>query len=118
MSKLEDALLNSLRRLPQAQQQVLVDYAEFLSQRYGIEEETVPLEPLDITRPQEETVVKAIRRLAKTYPMLDSKELFEKTSSYMMRNLMHGEDSSVLIEEMEVFFQQTYQDFLSNKDIE
>lgn len=118
MSKLEDAILNSLRRLPDEQKQALVDYAEFLSQRYGVDEDTIPLDPLDIPRPQEESVVKAIRRLAKTYPMLDSKELFEKTSSYMMRNLMHGEDGYVLIDEMEVFFQQSYQDFISKKEIE
>jgi len=118
MPKLEDTLLNFLRRLPDEQKQVLVDYAEFLSQRYAVEEQSVPFEPLDIPRPQQESVVKAIRRLAKTYPMLDSKELFEKTSSYMMRNLMHGEDSYIVIDEMEVFFQQTYQDFISKKEPE
>ena len=118
MSKLEDTLLNSLRRLPQAQKQALLDYAEFLTQRYAVEDETIPLDPLDIPRPQEESVVKAIRRLAKTYPMLDSKELFEKTSSFMMRNLMHGEDSCVLIDEMEVFFQQSYHDFIGNNEPE
>ena len=118
MSNLEDKLLNCLRQLPDEQKQVLVDYADFLSQRYAVEEQTAPLEPLELPRPQEESVVKAIRRLAKTYPMLDSKELFEKTSSYMMRNLMHGEDSYLLIDEMEVFFQQSYQEFISKKEFD
>lgn len=115
MSKIENALLKSFRQLPPEQQQALTDYADFLCQRYAIEVEAVPLVPLDIPRPQEESVVKALRRLAKTYPMLDAKELFEKTSSFMTRNLMHGEDSTLLIDEMEVFFQHNYQEFISKK---
>jgi len=118
MSKLEDTILKSLRQLPEAQQQVLADYAEFLCQRYAIEEDSVAQIPLDIPRPQEESVVKAIKRLSKTYPMLDSKELFEKTSSLMMRNLMHGEGNSVLIDEMEVYFEQTYLVYSNARDLE
>ena len=102
-------LLKIFHQLPETQQQALLDYAEFLSQRYAIAAEPVAEHPLDIPRPQEESVVKAVRRLSKTYPMLDSKILFEKTSSFMMRNLMHGEKSDVLIDEMEIFFQQSYQ---------
>ena len=117
MSKLETALLKNLRQLPEAQKQSLADYAEFLCQRYAIEE-AVPTVPLDIPRPQQESVVKAIRRLAKTYPMLDSKELFEKTSSYMMRNMMHGEDSSALIDEMEVFFLKSYHTYISEDQLD
>jgi hypothetical protein len=48
--------------------------------------------------------------------MLDSKELFEKTSSFMMKNLMHGEDSGIVIDEMEIFFQQTFQSYISEKE--
>jgi hypothetical protein len=47
--------------------------------------------------------------------MLDSKELFEKTSSFMMRSLMHGEDSAGLIDEMEIFFEGHYQAFCRGK---
>jgi len=118
MPDLEDLLLKSLRQLPEAQKQTLVDYAEFLCQRYAVEETVVPQHPVDIPRPQEESVVKAVRRLAKTYPMLDSKELFEKTSSFMMRNLMHGEDSNDVIDEMEDFFQQSYQTYIGKTELE
>ena len=118
MPDLEEVLLKSLRQLPEAQKQTLVDYAEFLCQRYAVEETVVPRQPVDIPRPKEESVVKAVRRLAKTYPMLDSKELFEKTSSFMMRNLMHGEDGDALIDEMEIFFQQRYQAYISEEEAE
>lgn len=118
MSVQEQALLKKFRLLPEAQKKALNDYAEFLSQRYAEEPEPVPQQPVDIPRPQQETLIKAIRRLSKTYPMLDSKELFEKTSTYMTRNLMHGEDNDVLIDEMEVFFKECYQVYLSERDKE
>lgn len=116
MSDFETILLKNLRQLPPEQQQALVDYSDFLCQRYAIEETSVPQTPADISRPQVESVMKAIRRLSKTYPMLESKEMFEKTSSFMMRNLMHGEGSETVIDEMEVFFHQSYQNFLVEKD--
>jgi len=115
MSATEEVLLKKFRQLPESQQQTLLDYAEFLSQRYVTEAEPVAEHPLDIPRPQEESVVKAVRRLSKAYPMLDSKKLFEKTSSFMMRNLMHGEDSASLIDEMETFFEEHYQVYRREK---
>ena len=111
MPDLEDLLLKSLRQLPEAQKQTLVDYAEFLCQRYAVEETVVPQHPVDIPRPQEESVVKAVRRLAKTYPMLDSKELFEKTSSFMMQHVVHGRQASEVIDELEHYFRQQYEAF-------
>ncbi len=108
MSKKEDALLKGFVKLPEAQQQILLEFTEFLVQRYAIEAEPVSDHPLDIPRPEKESVVKAVKRLSKTYPMLDTKELFEKTSSFMMRNLMHGEESVVVIDEMEMFFEKRY----------
>lgn len=112
----DKVLLKILQQLPEEQRQSLVDYAEFLAQRYAIETEPVAEHPLDIPRPDKESVVKAVRRLSKNYPMLDAKELFEKTSSFMMRNLMHGEDSAGLIDEMEIFFEGHYQVFCRGKN--
>jgi len=116
MPDTEEVLLKKFRQLPEIQQQTLLDYVEFLSQRYAIKAEPVAEHPLDIPRPQKESVVKAVKRLSKTYPMLDTKKLFEKTSSFMMRNLMHGEDSASLIDEMEIFFEEHYQVYCSDKN--
>lgn len=115
MSKMEEALLKGFGQLPEEQQQTLLEFTEFLVQRYAIEAEPVADCPLDIPRPEKESVVKAVKRLSKTYPMLDTKELFEKTSSFMMRNLMHGEESVAVIDEMEVFFEKRYQIFSKEK---
>ncbi len=115
MSKKEEALLKGFGQLPEDQQQTLLEFTEFLVQRYAVEIKPVADSPLEIPRPEKESVVKAVKRLSKTYPMLDSKDLFEKTSSFMMRNLMHGEDSVVLIDEMEIFFEKRYQVFSRDK---
>lgn len=115
MSKEEDALLKGFSQLPAAQQETVLEFVTFLVQRYAIEAEPIPEKPLDIPRPQKESVVKAVKRLSKTYPMLDTKELFEKTSSFMMRNLMHGEESVAVIDEMEAFFEKRYQVLFKEK---
>ena len=117
MAAPEKKLLELLNKMPDEQKQMLLDYAEFLFQRYGEDvKSTIPQEPLAIPRPENESVIKALKRLSKTYPTLDTKELFEKTSSFMTRSLMHGEDDFVVIDEMEVFFQQHYQRYIGEKD--
>lgn len=116
MANREDSLLDLYRILPADQQQALLDYAEFLAERYGKAAEPVSLQPVDIPRPENESVMKAIKRLSKTYPMLDTKELFEKTSSYMTRSLMQGEDDLLIIEEMELYFEERYRSFVGEQD--
>ena len=112
MNKGEKALLASYQRLPREQQQALVDYAEWLTTRYAAVSEnlaTTPEKPLDIPRPDEESVVKAIRRLSNTYPMLDTSEMLTKTSSFMTRHVMEGQDSGAIIDEMEDYFRECYE---------
>ena len=72
-------LLDILESLPPAQAETLLEFAEFLAARHGqaLTSDTpeqvaaATLLPLDIPRPEKESVVKAIKRLAATYPMLD-----------------------------------------------
>jgi hypothetical protein len=116
MAATEKELVNIFQRLPKVQKQALLDYADFLVERYGQEAEPVSEQPLDIPRPENESVVKAIKRLSRTYPMLDTKALFEKTSSFMTRSLMHGEDDLLIIDEMEVFFEERYRHYVRSKD--
>lgn len=111
MKKKEQRLLKSFQQLPTEQQQALSDYAEWLVSRYGQTDEAVvaATEPLDIPRPAEESVVRAIRRLTETYPMLDTSDMLTKTSSFMTRHVMEGQDSAEIIDEMEVYFRECYE---------
>ena len=109
MDTAEEKLLERFRRLPPEQRQTLQDLAAWLVDRYGTRTQTVPDTPLDIPRPAEESVVAAIRRLSQTYPMLNRDELLHRTSSYMTRHVMQGEDRVAIIDELEVYFRECYQ---------
>ncbi|MEK7304187.1 MAG: Crp/Fnr family transcriptional regulator, partial [Pseudomonadota bacterium] len=59
-SKIEKRLREILGELPETQAVALLEYAEFLAARYSGPKEITA--PLDIPRPQKESVVKAIKR--------------------------------------------------------
>jgi len=106
-SKIEKRLRQILSELPDAQRRALLDYAEFLAQRYG--GAVVPAEPLEIPRPEGESVVRAIRRLSATYPMLDRAKVLNETSALMTQHLIHGRKADEIIDELEVLFRRHFE---------
>ncbi len=112
-SSSEKRLLALLSRLPPEQLAHLLDYAEFLSQRHGLLEE-IP-EPIHTPRPREETVVQAIKRLSRTYPMIDRSVLFNETSMLMTQHTMEGRAALEIIDELELLFSYHYQAFVDSK---
>ena len=110
-------LLDIFENLPPAQAAMLLEFAEFLAARQGqvaTPEEpeqvaaAVPL-PLDIPRPEKESVVKAIKRLAATYPMLDRSKMLNETSALMTQHIMQGRDATLVIDELEALFRSCYE---------
>lgn len=91
-----------LPRLPQAQQQQLLEFAEFLSARYP--NEPAVSEPLSISRPEQETVVAAMKRLRETYPMLDPEQLLNEASGLMSAHMLQGRPANEVIDELEQLF--------------
>ncbi len=106
-AKPNERLLDLLQQLPEEQAQQLLDYAEFLLERYG-QPETIPA-PRAIPRPPEETVIQAIRRLAASYPMLDRRVLFSETTTLMTEHLMQGRDAVEVIDQLELVFRRHYE---------
>ena len=103
-------LLSIFRSLSESRQQALLEYAEFLAGKEGAEIAAAPpTEPLDIPRPEQENVVKAIQRLTRTYPMLERNEIFHEASAQMTRHLIHGAPAIEVIDELERIFAQQYQ---------
>ena len=103
-------LLRLFRGLSSARQGALLEYAEFLAARDEAEGlNAVPQEPLPVPRPGEESVVKAIRRLMASYPMLDRNKLLHETSAQMTRHLVHGVPAVEVIDELEVIFRRHYE---------
>jgi len=112
--KAQKQLLALFDSLPAQAQQALLDYAEFLKARYPVDIE-ISHEPQDISRPGNETVVLAIRRLSKTYPMLDREALLHETSSFMMQHIVQGKQAREVIDDLEVYFRQQYEDFVARQ---
>jgi hypothetical protein len=68
-----------------------------------------PQQPLTIPRPQTETVIGALKRLRKTYPMIDSDEVMDRTAELVTAHLIHGKPAPDIIDQCEQVFLETYQ---------
>lgn len=104
----ERRLLRSYKSLDKQNRQSLIDYAEFLVSRVEPEKDVVS-EPLDIPRPESESVVKGIKRLTTTYPMIDKGTLFNETSSLMSQHIMQGREAAEVIDELEELFKKHFE---------
>ena len=105
----ERALLRQWRTLNKESRQSLLDFACFLQSRQPDDGYAVPKEPLEIPRPDSESVVKAIKRLTQTYPMIDKGQLFNETSLLMSQHIMQGREAVEVIDELEVLFRQHFE---------
>lgn len=105
--KTERRLIALLAQLPEVKAQALLEFAEFLASRHGDTLETAA--PLDIPRPDKETVVKAIKRLSATYPMLDRGKMLNETSVLVTQHVMHGRDAVEVIDELEILFRRHFE---------
>jgi len=105
-----DALMS---QLGEDHQRTVVDFATFLVQQYNIQ---TPLEeglaPAAIARPEEESVIAAIKRLKKTYYMLDTDGLLDETSSLMGQHILRGREASAVINELQSLFEAKYKKYL------
>jgi hypothetical protein len=118
----ERRLSRLFRALDAQSRQTLLSFAEFLSERSsGIELrsglgaesdalEPCPSEPLWEPRPVQETVVAAIRRLRRTYPMLDGSAMLTQASSLMAAHVLHGRSAVSVIDELEALFKDRFED--------
>ena len=113
----QEKLLDILEKLSSTDQAAVASFAEFLLSRSSTDKaviETVssfPAEvpdPESIPRPQEEKVVSAVKRLSKTYFMLDKKKMLGVTSDLMTQHLIHGRDALEVIDELERVFEKHY----------
>lgn len=100
-------LLKLLAQLPEPQQVQLLEFAEFLVERHP-QELQAPGEPMDIPRPENETVVSAMKRLRESYPMLDQELLLHETSALLSAHLMQGRSAESVIDDLEQVFRKHY----------
>ncbi|MFN3397262.1 MAG: hypothetical protein ACK4ZS_01865 [Sulfurimicrobium sp.] len=109
LSPLEKRALHLFRALSDEQQQTVSAFMEFLSARGTLSPPPQAAQPVNLPRPEKESVIKAIKRLRATYPMLDQNKLFHETSGHMTAHLMHGKPAAEAIDELEAMFARHYQ---------
>ena len=91
----------------------LCDFADFLYAKAGPVVKEIP-PPEDVQRPEQETVVGAVKRLKTKYHMVESMTVFSAASSLMTDHMVKGRDVVEVIDEMEVLFEEAYKNLLQD----
>lgn len=104
-------LLDLFERLAPEQQDRLIAFAEFLA-------DDVPgaSRPDPVPRPERETVTMAIRRLVRSYPMLDRRKLMAEASRLMAQHALEGRAAAGVIDDLEAVFARHYEQLKSKGD--
>jgi len=97
--------------LPEAEKKTLLDFAEFLAARCE-RDRPVSTEPTAIPRPEDESVVAALKRLRETYHMLDHSKMLHEASSLMAQHMMQGRPAGEVIDDLEQMFRRDFDKFL------
>lgn len=115
----ERKLCKIYKQLNKSDRNTLLRFADFLASQDCIAGENIqkspPLEPINIPRPDKESVIKAIRRLTASYPMVNKENIFEKISTLMTEHVMSGREARSVIDELEELFAQQYKEISRNK---
>ena len=107
--KEEGKLLDLFGQLTSEQQDKLIAFAEFLTGNPSGGPATA--EPVAIPRPASETVTMAIRRLSKSYPMLDRRRLMGEASRLLAQHALEGRPSVAVIDDLEALFVVHYENY-------
>lgn len=108
MKSEERKLLQIFEQLAPEQQEKLLEFAEFLAVGDDGGDDAATTMPQRLPRPADETVTMAIRRLVRTYPMLDRRRLMAETSQYLAEHALQGRAANEVIDELEVVFASHY----------
>lgn len=115
MKSQKQQLIQLFEGLNQQGRDSLLDYAEYLQNKNGqvVEAESLEKkEPLFHPRPQDESVINAIKRLRTSYFMIDTDAMISETSSLMTQFMLQGREASDVIDDLERLFNDHYQKYL------
>jgi len=111
MSKSEKQLCRLYSELSASDQATLLAFAQFLHARAPREIPPAAPQP----RPQQESVVGAIKRLSAGYPMLDKSKILHETSALMSQHVLQGRDAKEVIDELEGMFLRYYEEWKADQ---
>jgi len=95
--------------LDEAAQRSLLHFAEYLAAQEEHRAVRPQVERQLIPRPDDESVVQAIRRLSETYPMVDRSTVLNETSTLMAAHVMQGRPAVEVIDELEALFLKQFE---------
>jgi hypothetical protein len=113
-NKQERNLIKLFKSLDEANKESFLAFGEFLQSRAdgssvaGKKTEVIS-EPVDIARPEGESVIKAIKRLSATYPMVDKENILHPISDLMTSHMISGRVASDVIDDLQDVFLNEYE---------
>ncbi len=110
----ERQLMRFFRSLQPGDRSTVLAFAEFMAGRgadVAAQPPPGPREPEQIPRPATESVVGAIKRLSKSYYMLDRSTMLNETSSLMGAHVLQGRPAGPVIDELEALFARYYEKY-------
>jgi len=120
-NKQERKLIKLFKSFDANTKETLIAFAEFLQNRATPiddskkEKSQVAAQPLDIPRPEVESVIQAIKRLTATYPMVNKEDILHPISGLMTSHIMQGKKAAEVIDKLENLFEDEYKK-TNNKD--
>ena len=113
-NKLERKIIKLFKSLSATDQEAFIAFGEFLQSRpaslatnKNSDDNALISEPVDIPRPEEESVIKAIKRLSATYPMVDKENILHPISDLMTSHMISGRSAPEVIDDLQdVFFKE------------
>lgn len=112
----EKQLIDYYSSLSSSDKDNLLAFAEFLSQRVTLNnvdkeliDRTTQSQPVAIKRPETESVIKAIKRLTATYPMVEKENLLHSISDLITAHMMQGKKAEIVIDELEDLFLNAFE---------
>ena len=112
-NKQERKLLKIFKSLDTSNKETFIAFGEFLQSRAGGiitdgNNEAMISEPVDISRPEGESVIKAIKRLSATYPMVDKENILHPISDLMTSHMISGRAAPDVIDDLQDVFLNEY----------
>jgi len=120
-NKQERKLIKLFKSFDANTKETLIAFAEFLQNRATPiddskkEKSQVATQPIDIPRPEVESVIQAIKRLTATYPMVNKEDILHPISGLMTSHIMQGKKAAEVIDKLENLFEDEYKK-TNNKD--
>ena len=108
MKNSEKNLLGLFGRLAPAQQHKLMAFAEFLASGASSTERAGRAKPAILPRPARESLTMAIRRLVRSYPMLNRRKLMSDASHCLAQYALEGRAAHEVIDDLEAVFARHY----------